>query len=592
MQNRSLTSFDLFKLIEEFDYLQGAIIRDIRSGKNEIFLELYKNGTLWLKLVPGRYFSVLNTKPKENIKFGFTERLRSSFLNKRINLSMHRSDRILELDSLDEKLVVELFSKGNVILTKNGNIEHALFTRNYATRKVSEGNELVYPPEKFDFLHAERDDILGAISRSDKESIVKTLAIDFSLGGEYAEEVCHRAGIDKMKKPNVLSVDEKNAIYSIIEEILRGAVKPNIINSEVLSVIELTHMRGEREYFKTINDAIIKFFKEEPNKVHQKTSSKDSLENEINRLSSEIAFIKENYEQISIAIETIKNSDLDLEKRVEILDKLGWKLDGKNIILLSAPNLSIDITKTLQDNMEQRYTKTKKLKSSLFRSKTINNRALKLDYIEEPTWYSKFRWSNTSSGKLFVMGRDNNQNVSLIEKHAEKNDLVLHADIFGSPFCILKEKNGEFTSTDLQECAKLVGAYSSAWKAGANNIDVYAVKPKQITKTPPSGEYLQRGSFYINGKREYIKKSVLELYIKIEFGETGYKITVLPYRPNGNFLKLVPGNLKREDILNRVQKEGREKLGIELEKDKLDRVIPQGRSKIEKVVFLTSARKV
>lgn len=592
MQNRSLTSFDLFRFIEELDYLQGAVIRDVRSGKNEIFIELYKNQTFWLKLVPGKYFSVSNTKPKENIKFGFTEMMRSSFLNKRINLSMHRSDRILELDSLEKKLVVELFSKGNIILTNGGNIEHALFTRNYVSRNVSEGEVLIYPPEKFDFLHSEKKSILGELAKSDKQTVVKALAVDFSLGGVYSEEICYRAGIDKMKSPNKLLEEEKNAIYSAIEAILHEPLKPNIVNSEVLSVIDLTHLHTEKEYFKTINDAVINFFREETIRSKQKTTTKSQLENEINKLSSEIDFIKENYEKIYTAIELIKNSDVELEKRVEMLTKLGWGLNGKTITLLSAPNLSIDITRPIQFGTEQRYTKIKKLKNALSKSKIVTVRASKLDYVDESAWYSKFRWSTTSSGKLFIIGRDNNQNVSLIEKHVEKTDVILHADVFGSPFCILKCKDVEVTDLDLQECAKLVGAYSSAWKAGANSIDVYYVKPEQITKTPPSGEYLKRGSFYINGKREYIKKSALEIYIKIEFDQVQYKIIVLPYRPESNFIKLAPGNIKREEVLNRIQKECRENLSVELERDKLDRVLPQGRSKIEKIVFLTNTRKV
>jgi hypothetical protein len=45
------------------------------------------------------------------------------------------------------------------------------------------------------------------------------------------------------------------------------------------------------------------------------------------------------------------------------------------------------------------------------------------------------------------------------------------------------------------------------------SVDVYAMKPDQVTKTPQSGEYLTRGAFVIRGEREWFKGIPLKIAI-------------------------------------------------------------------------------
>ncbi len=53
-------------------------------------------------------------------------------------------------------------------------------------------------------------------------------------------------------------------------------------------------------------------------------------------------------------------------------------------------------------------------------------------------WYEKFRWFFTTGGKLAIGGRDAQSNTTLIRRHLQENDTIYHADLFGSPFFILK----------------------------------------------------------------------------------------------------------------------------------------------------------
>jgi len=50
-----------------------------------------------------------------------------------------------------------------------------------------------------------------------------------------------------------------------------------------------------------------------------------------------------------------------------------------------------------------------------------------------------------------------------------------------------------------------------------NLQNVFWVKPEQVTKTAPTGEYLTTGSFMIRGKRNYLPTTHLILGISFLF---------------------------------------------------------------------------
>jgi len=94
-------------------------------------------------------------------------------------------------------------------------------------------------------------------------------------------------------------------------------------------------------------------------------------------------------------------------------------------------------------------------------------------------WYEKFRWFFTTGGKLAIGGRDSQSNSILVRRHVEANDTVYHADLFGSPFFVLKEGR-EQTPDEISQVAQATAAYSSAWKTGLSSADAYWVYPDQI----------------------------------------------------------------------------------------------------------------
>lgn len=581
MPKKSLASLDIYKFLQETSFLQGATLRDVKSRKNEFFFLFYKGSERWLKAVPGQYICIQNERPRENINYPFTELLKKELLNKKAAINMHGADRIVELDFTESLLSIELFSKGNIILSKHGRIVRSLFSRDYSSRKVAEGEPMSYPPAVSDIFSMDKQVFYDTLKRSDKENLVKSLALDFSLGGVYAEELCFRAHIDKAAKITEIDTESADKLYLELRKIIERPSKPNIFDGAYLSVIDLEHINADKRYFKDINSAIIEFFSEEQPVSRKKVDSHKNFSVRIQELKDSIEKVNSSYEELEQLFDLARNSGIKLEDRKKALEERGWRLEGATISSAELPGLILDIRKGLRANIDHYYAEMKKLSRGLKVRPENRQGPKKLRYLERDAWYSKFRWGLTSSGDLVVIGRDNAQNIKLIEKYMEKDDIVLHADVFGSPFGLIKSNGKSASMGDIDEAAHMVASYSSAWKNGAGNIDVYYVKPYQVTRSPPSGESLKKGAFYISGTREYVKNVELYLYIGIDISSESYSLTVSSFKPKKDYFLVTPGNKTREDVLKRMIKIISDTKGVLLERDRIDRLLPQGKCSIK-----------
>jgi hypothetical protein len=78
--------------------------------------------------------------------------------------------------------------------------------------------------------------------------------------------------------------------------------------------------------------------------------------------------------------------------------------------------------------------------------------------------------------------------------------------------------------TSIKETAQAVVSYSRAWKEGFASIDAYWVEPKQVKMQAPSGMYLPKGSFLIDGKKNYIKDLEIRIAIGVRLIEGGIAV--------------------------------------------------------------------
>ena len=127
-------------------------------------------------------------------------------------------------------------------------------------------------------------------------------------------------------------------------------------------------------------------------------------------------------------------------------------------------------------------------------------------------WYERFRWFHTSDDFLVIGGRNADQNEEIVKKYMSGNDLFFHAQAHGGPVTVLKATGPSEPARDVdipeqsrEEAARFAVSYSSVWKEGRFAGDAYLVTPDQVSKTPESGEYIEKGGFVIRGERTYYR---------------------------------------------------------------------------------------
>ncbi|MDD1706751.1 MAG: NFACT RNA binding domain-containing protein, partial [Methanoregulaceae archaeon] len=164
-------------------------------------------------------------------------------------------------------------------------------------------------------------------------------------------------------------------------------------------------------------------------------------------------------------------------------------------------------------------------------------------------------------GTLVLGGKDASQNEELVKKYMEGEDTFVHADVHGASVVIVKGKTGR-----MDEVAQFAASYSGAWRSGHYSADVYAVDPRQVSKTPESGEYISRGSFVVRGEREYFRDVPLGVAIGLqqepELAVIGGPPSEVSARTSIHVI-LKPGTFEPNDIAKKVLRSLRERLSAD-----------------------------
>ncbi len=176
-------------------------------------------------------------------------------------------------------------------------------------------------------------------------------------------------------------------------------------------------------------------------------------------------------------------------------------------------------------------------------------------------WYHKYRYFWSIEGLLVVAGKDATTNEELIKKHTESDDIVLHADIHGAPFVVIKqrrdkrEKVEDLTPQGVVEAAEFAASYSKAWQQGLGSVEVYWVGPDQVTKQAEPGQFLPKGSFVIRGQRNYLKSIKLRLAIGADMQNKCFVVAPLKSVAArcDYYVTIQPGEIPADEIARDVK---------------------------------------
>ncbi|MEM2955440.1 MAG: ribosome rescue protein RqcH, partial [Nitrososphaerales archaeon] len=466
---------------------------------------------------------------------------------------------ILNLSSSEGffKLIGEFFGEGNIILTdKDDIIISALRKLKVRHREVLPRMKYSLPPYKgLNINSLNLDDLLPLLSSKLEAS--RWLGRNLSLSKKYVEEILARAEIG----PKVTGMSlKKEDVQKILVKVKEVISLPEAEDAKPILLLENGHpvdatpfeflsYRGKDfKIFSSYLEALDELFNEE-----MKTSKYEINLKPLRQKIEEIEFALQEQrklkESILIKAETLRNiaqkiSSVAVSQGIQNLEDMmsrfsdleidDMKMAG-NTLLVSIKGLKFEVDRkfSVMAFASQLYNEAKSLEKksraieSAEESLVAEKDALtkKLEEHEtvakseetkvkrEKAWFERYRWFITSDGLLAIGGRDSTSNSAIIRKHMKDNDIVFHADIPGSPFFILTDA-GLKMEQSVNETAQAVASYSRAWKEGFTSMDAYWVEPKQVKAQAPSGMYLPKGSFLIEGKKNYIK----DLEIKIAIG--------------------------------------------------------------------------
>jgi hypothetical protein len=187
--------------------------------------------------------------------------------------------------------------------------------------------------------------------------------------------------------------------------------------------------------------------------------------------------------------------------------------------------------------------------------------------------YKKYRWFFTSSKRLVIGGKSALQNEELLHliKRERKELVVMHTSSPGSPFSVILDDVKSVSKNDLEEAAIFTACFSQAWKSGKKVAHVDIFKTSQLSKS----EKMKTGTWGVLGGAETIAVP-LELYLTRQ----EKALRAVPERSaNQKLLKIIPGKIKKEDIIAKIQLE----INKQLKQDELLSALPAGGIKIEKI---------
>jgi len=179
--------------------------------------------------------------------------------------------------------------------------------------------------------------------------------------------------------------------------------------------------------------------------------------------------------------------------------------------------------------------------------------------IKRKEWFEKFRWFVSSDGFLVVAGKDAVSNEVLVNKYTEDGDVVFHADVVGAPFVVVKTEGKKPSEQCVREAGEFAAAFSRGWREGFASVDVYWVKPDQLSKSGPSGEYVPRGGFVVRGKRNWMRGASLKVAVGVVEEEDGEVMFVggpvdAVITKTKAYAVVVPGDLREKAFFKRILK--------------------------------------
>lgn len=627
----------------ELQYLVTEMNRQVRDyyvsniygvSRNSLLFKLHhpeKPDLLVMFSTFGMWFT--NVKISQMEENRLIKRLRNDLLRSKITeIKQLGSERVayVTFSGFDQEfiLVGEFFGDGNIILcNKDMKILSLLHSIDVRHRKLAVGLNYTPPPSSgLNILQITRNDMEEI--KTSTIPVVKWVGRTLGLPGKYAEEILRMSKLDQQSSGNTLSEQDIDTIFTsaktLVEKIVSGDHNAYIVkdekNTDVVPIY-LGGMDGKNAVNVTsFMEGLDSLFSEnllEQGKTTQSTTVNQKiteLEHKLEEQNKAIALVKERSSSISVVAKTLLEATYQGITSIEdpaiipMLAKFGShtaRETGNFLINIGGEKIKIDPLSSLQSIASVLFDESKK---QLRATETINLEKSKtqksLDTFKKQAsvaqdsvvfaiqrkkeWFERYRWFITTEGHLAIGGRDASSNSAVIRKHLNRNDKVFHAEIVGSPFFLLRESTQEDISS-VKEVAQATVSFSRAWREGLYGLNAYWIKPEQVKTAAPSGQFIAKGSFIIDGSRNFVQVSTLQLAIGLYEKDENYLLMCGP--PSAvkknciYYVTIEPSGLEMADLAKKVKLEfmkfnEKEEVIKSISIDDFTRVLPAGDGQI------------
>ncbi len=570
-------------------------------------LKFYRfgGGSEELAILPGSLLCLTNYKiPKPKFPPEKISVLRRTLDGTVIERTYQRGfDRILVMEGNcgeeEVRIIVEVFGEGNIIFEKGGKIIYAHKKGSWRHREISLGIKYEFPPSTPDPRSISAKEAKDIISKY--KDLVRGLARGLGLGGELAEEVCLRAGIEKEKKPKEVKEEEIERILEEIRKIILEAersskgyayfergelisispIKMKIYEDKEVKEYESLHeaieenllvpiLAGKREIEKEkrkIREKYERILSEQLEAMKRLKERSGILRDAANAIYSNMSFYQTLFEEVKRAFEEGTLEDLRKEGKISGYDskrrtfrffvrELGKEVEfSLDLNFFQNVNSLYEKAKESERKAEELKRRIEETRKRMERELKIKEREVEEKKREKKFWFEKYKWFISSSGFLVVAGKDAKSNEEVVKRYLGEKDLYAHAEVHGAPSVVIISGGKEIDEETKREACEFAAIHSRAW-GRLHQIDAYWVYPTQVTKTPNPGEYLPKGAFVIRGKRNYFHRIEMKGGIgaveiegveKLMFGP----VSAVKSRCK-DYLIVIPGEIPKEKFAKAV----------------------------------------
>jgi predicted ribosome quality control (RQC) complex YloA/Tae2 family protein len=554
---RSMDIVDVYAWVHaNKSVLEGCYVDNIYRAKYSWLIKLRcKDEVRLLKVEPGQRIHLSKIEPPHKDVDNFARYMRAHVRDMRVeSLEMPWWERVVVLKTSrgGRSLVhyIEILPRGVWAITSGeGKILYASRFEEFKDRAIKPGLTYTPPPLK-GLSPRDREALKASIARG--KDIVRGIVYGWGLPGYVAEEILYRAGLYEVKnvEPSKIPTSDieklLDAYTGLLEEAKQGRGRLVVGESGLElftpykpSLLVELQKKEVREYDR-FDDAIDVYFGEYESLMELEARRRElekQLENWrklIEEQKKTIEGYKEEFNGLTRVLELIYKHYNEVNERLECAIEArrsrGWEAvkecgvssydQSRGLVFVEVEGVLIPLS--IREPLERQVVELEKKRGELekkieravealneleAKSRTLEVEVAKPIFSKLPPryWYERFRWTLTRNGLLVVAGRDASQNEYLVRRHLKDEDIFLHADIHGAPATILLRGRVEVADEDILDAAWIAACYSRGWKAGVSYVDVYWVYGSQVSKSPPSGEYLGKGAFMVYGERRYVR---------------------------------------------------------------------------------------